>query len=124
MGDLLGAIGGQMVDWLLPTLLTAVTGLVMAALTRFFKKQGIELTAAQEARLRALVRDAVNAIEERAARDGTMTSEEKHEAAISLVRESAPQFSEEAIDNAIDAARPSLQPPKTLTPSTPATFGR
>lgn len=112
-----------MVEWLLPTLLTAVTGLVMAALTRFFKKQGIELTAAQEARLRALVRDAVSAIEERATRE-PMTSTEKHEAALSLVLEVAPQFSEEAIDNAIDAARPSLQPPKKLIPSTPATFGR
>lgn len=127
MGGILGAIGNALLEFVLPTLATAIATLVVGILTRFLKKQKIDITDAQQKRLKEIVEDAIKAVEE-AARRQTMTSAEKEHMAKQIILErtaaepGVPVPDAEKLSHAVDAAMPEIR--KRLEPSTPATFGR
>lgn len=127
MGDILGAIGNALLEFVLPTLATAIATLVVGILTRFLKKQKIDITDAQQKRLKEIVEDAIKAVEEAAHRE-TMTSAQKESMAKQIILErtaaepGVPVPEPEKLSHAIDAAMPEIR--KRLEPSTPATFGR
>jgi hypothetical protein len=93
----------------LPILGTAIATLLVGVLTRFLKQQKIEITAAQEERLRELVRDAVKAVEEQSRRQ-PMTSPQKAVAAAQIVLDQAPhEIPPDKLRVAIDAALPDMR---------------
>lgn len=107
MGNLWAGLGKKLVELVLPSLATMVAGLAVASLQKVLKKQGLELTQAQEQRLRVLAEDAILQVEEMARRQqGQMTSEQKAEEATRIVAARAPEVSRNAIKAAIDSVLP------------------
>jgi hypothetical protein len=84
MGDIFSSIGDALLKAVLPTLGSVIAGFVILVLKRIAAKHGIELTEKQEDRLKAIVVEKVNAVEERAHR-GEIDKEDKHEAAVTAV---------------------------------------
>lgn len=125
-GALFGWLGQTLLEVVLPSLATVIAGLVIGLLSRYLKKVKIELTAEQEARLRAIVEDAVKATEEVARRQATagtvMSSRDKDSMTATAVLNAMPDLPAGQLRTAIDAALPEVR--KRLEPSTPATFGR
>jgi hypothetical protein len=108
-------------------LLVPLIGVLVALGARQLKKVGLELTAAQEARLRQLALDAVRAIEEQARRTPTISSTEKAHKATTLVLTAAPEANPARVKTLIDAALPVVRAelqPVIIAPVTPATFGK
>jgi glutamyl/glutaminyl-tRNA synthetase len=84
MSDFIGSIGHALWEAVLPSMATVLAGMVMLVVKRFLAKQGLELTTQQEVRLKQIVKEKVNAVEERAHR-GEIDKEDKHEAAVTAV---------------------------------------
>lgn len=123
MGEVLGWLGQQLLQVVLPTLATAIAGLLVGLLTKYLKKINLEVTIEQEERLRKIVEDAVKATEE-AARRATMSSAHKDDLAQRIVRTQVPDIPPHKLRVAIDAALPEVRKQLAPVPSTPATFGR
>lgn len=71
MTDLLIETGRTLIETVLPALATVIGGYLVLVLRRKAQTLGVDLTAAQEARLRALAAEAVHAVEEQAHRRAT-----------------------------------------------------
>jgi hypothetical protein len=84
MGDVLGTIGRGLWEAVLPSMATVLSAMLMLVVKRFLAKQGLELTTQQEVRLKQIVKEKVNAVEERAHR-GEIARDDKHEAAVTAV---------------------------------------
>jgi hypothetical protein len=125
--DLIGLIGGKLLEALLPALATALAGVAVAVLVKLFKKIGLEVDEKQREAVKTTVRDAILAVEEQA-RQTPMTSDTKHEIATAIVKRELPAASDAAIHLQLRAALPEVR--ETLgqspipQPSTPGTFGR
>ena len=77
---------GGLVKWLLPSVGTAISGYVIALLRKQLQRAGLELTAQQEAQLRAIVQAAIRRVEEEARTDSTVpTSTQKLDHAVADV---------------------------------------
>jgi molybdopterin-guanine dinucleotide biosynthesis protein A len=64
MGDWFGALGGGIMQVLLPSLATVIAGMLMLVLKRLAAKYGLEITEKQEERLKQIVVDKIHATEE------------------------------------------------------------
>ena len=111
MFDWLVPFGDMLLQIVLPSLATIVGGMIVGLLNKQLKKAGIELTQAQQDRVKELIQDAIRATEE-AARRESMTSEEKRAKAIvaaTLAITSAPSIPDmprEEIEAALDSQLP------------------
>lgn len=110
---MLTALLGFALKALLPTLGTMVTAAVMAVLKRYFAKLGLELSAANEARVRDLVAQALLQVEEmarrRAGQGSSMSGQEKADMAIDLLRRKLPELGADDISELIDAELPKVR---------------
>lgn len=126
MGSFLASVGAQLLQTVLPSLATVLAGFLVALAAKYLKKLGIEVTDAQDARLRQLVRDGIMAAEEAAHRD-PLTSLEKNAIAVNQVIAREPELRIDTVKRVVDQVLPGVRvelgkaAPK---PSTPATFGR
>lgn len=123
MTDLLTSFGGLLLHAALPVLATGGAALLTAILSRYLRTLGLELTAAQDARIKVLARDAILATEERSRR-AKMSSAEKQDLAIALVRQTVPDLPLGEAHRQIDAALPAVRATLASVPSHPGTFGR
>lgn len=127
MGDWFGAFGTQFLETVLPLLATAIAGLVVGILVRYFKKLGLDVTDTQQGQLKTIIEDAIRAAEEAARRAPTMmTSENKAALASEIILSQRPDLDPVSLSLAIDAALPAVRatgaigaiPPLRQTPST------
>ena len=125
-------IGLQVLDLLLPSLATVLAGFLVAVASKYLKKLGIEVTDAQDARLRQLVRDGIMAAEEAAHRE-PLTSKEKNAIAVNQVLTREPDIQLDTVKRVVDQVLPSVRvelgkdaAPAAEAPDTvtPGTFGR
>lgn len=134
MEGILGAVGDLLRELVLPSLATLIGGLVVGLLAKYLKKAGLELTQAQQDRIRALITEAIRATEE-ASRREAMTSEEKRTRTIDAARTAItldpalPDLSREDVAEVMDAQLPLVRKeqvgvPTKPVPSTPGTVGR
>ena len=126
MGDMLVTVARQFGEVLLPPLATAIAGLLVAYLAKALKKAGLELTNAQDERLRQLVRDGILAAEEAARRNPNLTSVEKKAIAVNQAVARAPSVKVETASRVVDQVLPEVraQLRDSPRPATPASFGR
>lgn len=137
MNAIFGAIGSQLLEWVLPSLAAAIAGMVMALLKKQMAKIGLDITEKQETRIKQLVHDAIVRTEEVARRDPTMTAAEKQEFTERTIRENMPELPPAEARNLIDTLLPVVRAkgissnqgkPQTIpvhpVPSNPGTFGR
>lgn len=123
------ALMARVLDVVLPPLITAIAGLLVAVLARQFQKLGLVVTAQQQDQMRVTVRDALLAVEEQA-RKTPMTSDTKRQVVIAMVRNKLPDVTNSDLHLQIHAQLPVVrdelgQPAdKVPKPSTPATFGK
>jgi len=75
--NFLASFGHTILEAVLPSMATVIAGMLMIAVKRFLKKQGLELTEQQEVRLKQIVVDKIHATEEAARRGEVKTAEEK-----------------------------------------------
>lgn len=94
----------------LPSLATAISGLVLRLLSQQLKKVKLELTAEQQAQIAKLVEDAVLAVEELARRNPGIGGEQKAELAAGIVQEKYPDLPRAVVDRLIDAALQRTRP--------------
>jgi len=124
----MGFIIATILPLVLPSLATVLGGFLVAILNKFLKKQGIELTNAQDERLRQLVRDGIKAAEEMARRNPDLSSTEKKAIAANQAVAREPGTSIDTANRIVDQELPGLRKELAGTakpqPSTPATFGR
>lgn len=120
--DLLHKIGAELFTLSVPILGTLFASLATAAIARFVKQQGIDLTAMQQQQLEALVLRAVTAAEEMARRSPDMSGQAKRNWVSDVVLAQAPNTDRNELQRVIDATLPAVR--LALRPSTPATFGR
>lgn len=132
MKGFFAAFGGQLLEWVLPTLATAIAGLAMAILKKQLAKLGIELDEKQETRIRQIVHDAIVRTEEVARRE-PMTSAEKAVYTERTILEQAPELDPATARHMVDVMLPIVRSrgisseagkKPAPVPSTPATFGR
>ena len=125
---LLAGVGASLIQLVLPSVATVVGGFLVAILNKYLKKQGIELTNAQDERLRQLVRDGIKAAEEMARRNPDLSSTEKHAIAVNQAVAREPSTTVAAASRVVDQEMPEMRKDLAGTakpqPSTPATFGR
>lgn len=101
----------------------AIASLVVALLTRKLQQAGLDLSAAQQERLKTLATEAILAVEERAHRE-PMTGADKHAAAFVILKDRAPETPASEINHQLDANLPEVRAAlKGPTPGTPATLG-
>lgn len=113
MGAIAGWIGAKLVSLVLPSLGTVIAGYAIAFLDRQLKKAGLDLSEAQEARIRQIIDDAIRGVEERAATQ-RMTSDQKLVTAIQDVQAKLPSLSGDEIVARIHQQLPDLREPKRL----------
>lgn len=120
----LGALGGKVLDITVAIFAPTIASLLVAALVQFLHKHKIEVSLADQARLREVATDAIHTIEEVSKRT-EMTSEEKAAAATGLVTMELPKKTADEAGCAVDAALAKARG-KTIhpVPSTPGTFGQ
>jgi len=111
------------VHLVLPTLATAIAGYVVALLAKQLQRAGIQLTDAQDERLRAIVRDAIRYAEEQARRN-PLTGSEKRAIAVNQSVARVPSISVDTAERVVDQQLPVVRAELAPKPSTPATFGR
>jgi outer membrane biosynthesis protein TonB len=104
--------------------LTAISGLVIAVLTKKLQSMGLTVTEQQQDRLRQLAVDAIHAVEEQAHRDKTMTGPDKHDAALDILRTQLPKTPEKELVHQLDAQLPVVRvelkgPPTPPVPTDP-----
>lgn len=109
MAGIFSALGGKLLEIVLPSLVTAIGGLVAAVLTRKLKQLGLELDAQQSNKLAGIVADAIRSAEEAARRTPAMTSAAKRQLAEAIVLSKAPNLGLTVIGDAIDAALPTVR---------------
>lgn len=125
LGNVFGAIGGKVLEVLLPTLITVVAGAIAGVLVRMFKRLGLELTREQEDSVRRTVADALKRVEEEARRSGQpLSGEQKRNRAAQIIREKAPRLDPRRVPELIDATLPELRAKLPPVPSHPGSFGR
>lgn len=111
--DFFTAIASKLVEIVLPTLATAIAGLIVALLSKYLKKVKIELTVEQETRLRQVVEDAIRATEEAARRQAAkgirMTSHEKEQLTARAVLQKMPDVPAGQLKLAVDAMLPEVR---------------
>lgn len=118
---MLSLFTGLILKFVLPTLGTALSGLVLRLLAQQLKRVNISLSADQEERVKQLVKDAVMQVEE-IARRTPMSSPQKQQMAEEIVAAKLPKLLPAEMRSTIDAVLPEVR--RQLTPSNPATFGR
>jgi hypothetical protein len=119
----MGVIGQGLLGVVLPGLATYLAGQAVAILNRTLKKQGLELSAAQEARVRQAVVDVINRIEE-ASRRQKMTPDQKRIAATDgilreigdVLPEGAAVPSRDDVGKMIDSVLPTVRAASEPTP--------
>lgn len=117
---------GLVVQWVMPSLTTAIMGFILALVRKQLKKAGLELTAQQEAQLRELVQRVIRRIEEEATADEKTapkaTSKEKLEAAIGEIIERtgvAPERARDLVHEELPKVRASSAWNRTINPGLP-----
>lgn len=121
MGEFFGTIAAKLVEVVLPTLATAIAGLVVVLLRKWSQKAGLDLTEQQEQRIRQIVVDAIARAEEIGRRE-TLSSEDKRTIATQSVRRQVRDLTDSQIAELVDSTLPAVR--ATLVPKTPATLGR
>lgn len=107
----------HLVAALLPSLGTVVAGYVIVVLHRLAARFKFELTAAQEARIRQIIIDAINSVEERAATSEVVQpSAAKLDQAIRAVQQQLPELPAAEINARIHELLPTVRPPKPTLP--------
>jgi len=123
--NFLSTIGAQLLHTVLPSLATIIAGYIVALAAKQLKKLGIELTNAQDERLRQLVRDGILAAEEAAHRNPKLTSVEKNAIAVNQAAARSPETKLDTVKRVVDQVLPEVRVELGKPqPSTPATFGR
>ena len=103
----LGQLGRQMLTVLLPTLATAIGGMIMALLKQQLTKQGLQLTAEQERRIDQIVSDAIRIVEEEARRQtDKMPGPQKAARAEQIIRQKLPDLSDDRLRQVLDRNLP------------------
>jgi hypothetical protein len=125
MGDLFVGLALKFGAVLLPPLATVMAGFAVALLNKKLKQMGIELTDAQDERLRQLVRDGILAAEEAAHRNPNLSSTEKHAIAVNQTVARDPDVSLQTASRVVDQVLPVVRaelenPPPRIT----TTIGR
>ena len=124
MDHLFTTAGLKLFEIVLPTLATALAGLLIAFLTKKLQSIGITVDAQQQAQLKELAAHTVIALEEQARRT-PMSGQAKDSAAFTKIRAKLPDAKPADVRDAIDAALPaSRSATVALVPATPGTFGR
>ena len=112
MGSLFSGLGHFLLSLVLPSLGTVLAGLLVSLVQKKAQQAGVELTQAQTDRLKAVVTNAVQAVEERAMRakaSGTpMSSNDKRNAALAIVA-SDPALVEGDVQKMVDAVLPEVR---------------
>lgn len=89
MGSIFASIGHGLLTLALPALATILSGLAVSFVQKKAQQAGIELTQAQSDRLRSVVTDAVQAVEEQSSRAAAagvpMSPEQKRSSALALI---------------------------------------
>lgn len=128
-GSIGGAIGQGLLEVVLPGVAALAGGQAVRLLGKLAKRQDLELTAAQEARVRKIVGDAILRTEELARRQ-PLNGDQKRTATTDAVLhelgfEPGEPLSREAVGKMIDTALPELRAkleptPVVLVPPDPA----
>jgi hypothetical protein len=105
----LAVIGASLLQAVLPTVATVISGYVLRLLHVQLKKAKIELTADQEQAVADLVEHAVLVVEERARRSPNMRGEQKAAAATQIVLAAAPDLPPQVVRQLIDATLPKVR---------------
>lgn len=123
MGDVFSGFGQLVLQTVLPSLLTALVGILIEIARRELQRRGVVLSQERWQWLRDRALEAVLVIEERVRRGEIVNAPDvKHAAALDLVMQQSKKVDEAKANQAIDAALPHAR--ATLIPSTPATFGQ
>lgn len=112
-GSILGTIVSTLVEPILITLIGVIAAQVVRILNTQAKKVGLELTEAQQQRLKAIVADALKRVEELARRQH-LTGDQKRVAATDAILSAASaelgkEFSREQVGRMIDAVLPDVR---------------
>lgn len=112
-GSIGSAIGQGLLEVVLPGVATLAAGQSVRLLGKLAKKQDLDLSAAQEERVRRIVADAIMRTEELARRSQTMTGDQKRTATTDAVlhelRIEGEAPSREAVGKMIDTALPAVR---------------
>ena len=123
MGALFSSVGHGLLTIALPALGTILSGLAVSFVQRKAQQAGIELTQAQSDRLKSVVTDAVQAVEEQANRAkaaGTpMTPEVKRSAALAIIS-AHPTIVTGNIQTMIDTVLPDVRAKLAVPPAATA----
>jgi len=114
MRGLLGALGSGLVELVLPSLATVISGFVIALLRKKAKQAGLDLTAQQEERLKQLVRDGIRKAEEVSTRsvklgEPALAPVDKQAVALDYVQNQLPDLDTNKVLEAIDVQLPRLR---------------
>lgn len=124
MFEWLPQFGDMLLQVVLPSLATIVGGMIVGLLNKQLKKANLELTEAQQERIKELIRDAIRATEE-AARRQAMTSAEKRSKTVEAIARTVPELPTAEISTALDAQLPivrkdiAVPAPVTIMPAVP-----
>lgn len=115
MSGILSAIGGGLLHLVLPSLGTILAGLAVSFVQKKAAQAGIDLTQAQTNLLKTQVTNAVQAVEEISQKNPTtITGQEKHAMATSMVAAVAPTASPTQVDTLINAVLQDVRPARSL----------
>lgn len=116
MNEIATAFGLKLVEIVLPTLATAIAGLLVAYLTKKLQSVGIQVSQQQQTQLKDLAEHTVLAVEEQSRRK-PMNSEAKDRAAVQTIKSKLPDADIADVRNAVDAALPAVR--AVLVPDAP-----
>lgn len=115
-GSIGGAVGKGLLEVVLPSLATVIAAQAVKLLARQSKKVGLEISEAEQDKLRQVIVDAVTRAEEMGRR-GQMSGEQKRIAATDAIlaelraaHPDAEEFTRERVGKMIDTVLPAVRP--------------
>jgi beta-phosphoglucomutase-like phosphatase (HAD superfamily) len=123
LGDVLGSIGGRVLEVFLPALITVAATAITGVLVRLFQKLGLQVSEEEEEQVKRTVMDALKRMEEEGRRE-QLSGEQKRNRAAQIIKQKHPKLDPKVVPGMIDAALPEIRATLHPVPSTPGTFGR